>query len=72
MAVLQTKMRNAEYRLQSRAVLRFAREHRCSAYDAEYGVLAEQLDVPLITWDESLLRALPSRALTPEAFVGRK
>jgi predicted nucleic acid-binding protein len=72
MGVLQAKLRNREYRVESRAVFRFARESGCSAYDAEYAVLAELLDVPLVTWDQSLLRALPGRALTPEAFVTSK
>ena len=72
MRVIDAKMRRREFHLESRAVLRFAQESGCTAYDAEYAVLAELLDVHLVTWDVDLLRARPARAVTPEAFTGLK
>jgi predicted nucleic acid-binding protein len=38
--------------------LLLASEKNLTAYDACYAVLAEQLDIPLITADESLLLAI--------------
>ncbi len=39
------------------AVLRAAREHRLTAYDAAYLALAQNLNVPLATADRALARA---------------
>lgn len=42
----------------------------CTAYDCEYLVVAQVLDVPLLTWDKQVLRVFPDVAVTPEWFVG--
>ena len=52
------------------AILRLARDSNCSVYDCEFVHLADQLSAPLLTWDQQLLRAFPSFAITPEAHLG--
>ena len=50
-------------------VLAKALSTRLSAYDAEYVTLAEQLDVPLVTADQQILRTCRGIALSLEAFL---
>jgi len=52
-------------------VIHRAAESGCTAYDCEYVVLAEVMDIPLLTWDKQVLAAFPDIAATPEAFVAR-
>ena len=47
-------------------VVRLAREHRLSAYDASYLQLALALDVPLATLDERLARAAQELGILAE------
>ena len=62
-------MARHEYTVPSSRVLTLAERSGCSAYDCEFVTLAEDLGVPLVTSDADLLRAFPSRALRPEAFI---
>jgi predicted nucleic acid-binding protein len=41
-----------------------------SAYDAEFVVLAEHFDTKVVTTDLKLLKEIPSRAVSPEGFLG--
>lgn len=50
-------------------VLKLAIDSGCTAYDCEYVMVAELLDVPLVTWDRELLAAFPDRAVLPEGFA---
>ncbi len=52
-------------------VLRLAVASGCTAYDAHYAVLAQQLEVPLVTHDTELLDTFPDTAIHPEHFVER-
>jgi predicted nucleic acid-binding protein len=45
--------------------LRLAHQHGCSSYDAEFVVLAQQLQCPLLTFDRKLLQLFPEVALKP-------
>lgn len=42
-------------------VLALAAQSGCSAYDAEFVAVAEELDVPLVTADRALARRFPGR-----------
>ncbi|MGD9874856.1 MAG: type II toxin-antitoxin system VapC family toxin [Kiritimatiellia bacterium] len=61
-------LRNREYAVPSDAVLEMAHRHHITAYDAEFVVLAKQLDMPLITFDGPLRKACPGIAIDPEKF----
>jgi len=58
-----------EYDVPTPAVLDLCRRSRCTAYDAEFVVLALALGVPLVTGDRGILRAFPGIAVAPEAFA---
>jgi predicted nucleic acid-binding protein len=45
--------------------LALAHRHGCSSYDAEFVVLALQLQCPLLTFDRKLLQLFPDLALKP-------
>jgi predicted nucleic acid-binding protein len=62
-------MSGREYAVESRAVLRLAAESGCSAYDCEFVSVAVDLGVSLVTIDRELLRAFPSIASHPKAFL---
>jgi predicted nucleic acid-binding protein len=46
-------------------VLELAIRSGCSTYDAEFVVLAQQLQCPLLTFDRKLLQLFPDVALQP-------
>jgi predicted nucleic acid-binding protein len=71
-AEAELQIGDPEYHASAAAILIFARDSGCTAYDSEYAVLAEGLDLPLLTWDRKLLAALPDRAVTPEEFLARR
>jgi predicted nucleic acid-binding protein len=65
----ELQMAGHEYGVESHAVLALAMRSGCSAYDCEYVALAEDLDLPLVTFDGDVTRAFPGRAVAPETFV---
>lgn len=58
-----------EYSVVSRQVLELADRSGCSAYDCEFVALAQDLEVPLVTNDRQILKAFPTIAVSPSAFM---
>ncbi|HDT12905.1 MAG TPA: PIN domain-containing protein [Candidatus Aminicenantes bacterium] len=71
MAAAEAMMAFNDYDVASDDVLELAASSGCSAYDAEYVVLARELRVPLVTTDKELLEKFPGTAVTPEEFLAR-
>ncbi len=67
----ESLMSGGEYHVGSADVLDLAIRAKCSAYDAEFVVLARELRVPLVTTDKELLEKFPETAVTPERFLER-
>jgi len=64
-------MADKEYRVESEDVIQRAITSDCSAYDCEFVVLAERLNVPLVTRDRQVLAAFPEIAVSPDDFLAR-
>lgn len=62
-------MVNHEHNVVAHDVLTLALRSGCSAYDCEYVALAENLGVPLVTFDREVLQAFPERSIAPERFL---
>jgi len=60
-----------EHEMASDDVIELAAGSGCSAYDAEFVVLAKDLGVPLVTTDRELLEKFPETAVTPGRFLER-
>ena len=65
-------LRDAEQRflpqttaIESAEALQLAHSHGCSSYDAEFVLLAQQLQCPLLTFDRKLLELFPDVAVKP-------
>ena len=71
MTAAEMMMSGHEYEVASDDVLELSAETGCSAYDAEFVVLARDLRVPLVTTDRELLEKFPGTAVSPETFLGR-
>lgn len=69
MADAEAMMAFNDYDVASDDVLEIAAETGCSAYDAEFVVLARELGVPLVTTDRELLEKFPGTAVSPETFL---
>ena len=63
--------RNREYAVPSDDVLEMTSRFQVTAYDAEFVVLAQQLGIPLVTFDKTVRRAFPGLTIDPEEF-GRR
>jgi predicted nucleic acid-binding protein len=53
------------FEVRSERVLAVARRTGCSGYDSQYIALAEDLGVPLYTWDRQILSRCPQLAIAP-------
>ena len=69
MELAEWLVRGRGYHVESTAVLRLAADSGCSAYDAEYVALAQDLDVPLVTADRALVRRFTAVAIPLSAFA---
>jgi len=67
----ESLMAGNEYAVVSGDVLSLAASSACSAYDAEFVVLAGELGVPLVTTDKQLLETFPETAVSPARFSAR-
>ena len=71
MTEAESLMAGNEYAVVSGDVLSLAASSACSAYDAEFVVLARELGIPLVTTDKQLLESFPETAVSPERFISR-
>jgi predicted nucleic acid-binding protein len=62
-------MANHEYQVDSTKVLELAVHSGCTAYDCEYVVLAQELNIKLVTSDRQVLKCFPDVAISAEAFI---
>ena len=58
-----------EYALPSDLILELTSKTKLSAYDAEFVILADQLNIPLVTQDKGILKAAPKIAVDPKTFI---
>lgn len=58
-----------EMQVKSNTVFQLVKESTCSSYDCEFVALAQDLQVPLITYDGEILKTFPSIAQTPEQLL---
>ncbi|MEZ4831917.1 MAG: type II toxin-antitoxin system VapC family toxin [Caldilineaceae bacterium] len=56
------------YEVSAYRVLQLTQQSGCSAYDCEFVVLAEDMQVPLVTSDRKILTAFPNLAVSPREF----
>lgn len=62
-------LRGREYQVESAPVLRLVERSPLSAYDCEFVHLAEELQVPLVTSDQKVLRAFPGQVVSMRDFT---
>lgn len=65
----ESLMHAKECEVQSMQVLDLVESSKCSSYDCEFVVLAQQLGVPLVTSNKKLLTEFPSNAISMDAFI---
>jgi predicted nucleic acid-binding protein len=58
-----------EFEVNSTQVMSFVSDSSCSAYDCEFVALADDLNVPLVTFDKKILREFPDIAIHPEEYA---
>lgn len=60
---------DSEYGSNSNEVLKLVSQSNCSAYDCEFVALAQEFGVPLVTFDQRILREFPDTAVSPTDFL---
>jgi len=58
-----------EFEVNSTQVMSLVSNSSCSAYDCEFVALADDLNVPLVTFDKKILREFPDISIHPEEFA---
>ncbi len=61
--------RDHEYSVPSMDVLELTHQHKITAYDAEFVVLAQNMDIPLVTFDKAVKKTFPKTAIDPADFL---
>jgi predicted nucleic acid-binding protein len=67
---IEHELDGCEHVIGSGPVLELVESTALSAYDCEFAALAMQLDVPFVTEDRAILKALPDHAKSMAAFLG--
>jgi predicted nucleic acid-binding protein len=57
------------YEVNSLDVFRLVQESTCSSYDCEFVALANDLGIPLITFDQQICNEFSSIAVHPQQFI---
>lgn len=65
----ESLLAEAEYQVESSAVLNLVALSQCSAYDCEFVALAQQLGVRLVTSDHQILSQFPSSTLSLNVYA---
>ncbi len=65
----ENHLKESQYAINSDNVIDLILASNCSAYDCEFVSLAQQLDVPLLTFDNKILTEFPEIAVHPEHFL---
>jgi predicted nucleic acid-binding protein len=65
----ESLMMGREHSVHSESVLQLASSSKCSAYDCEFVALAQDLDIPLVTTDNRLVKRFPKVAVALKNFV---
>lgn len=69
LAAAEEKMHPRQYNIDGKAVLELAAQTGLSAYQCEYLALAQDLNVPLITTQDELIKAAPKLAVSLQDYV---
>lgn len=69
MMAAEMALAGCEHSVASRDVLAMVTSSGLSAYDCEFVVLAQSLNVPLVTEDQAILKAFPEIAVSMEDFL---
>ena len=62
-------MNSSEFEVNTTLVMSLVSNSSCSAYDCEFVALADDLTVPLVTFDKKILREFPNIAIHPKEFT---
>ncbi len=62
-------MGSKEFEVNSTQVLSLVFDSSCSSYDCEFVVLADDLDVKLVTFDKKILKEFPGIGVSPKEFI---
>jgi len=65
----ETFFRGRNFKVDSLKVLTLVEHSTCTAYDCEFVALAQDLHVPLLTFDKKILREFPHTAVSPRPFL---
>lgn len=58
-----------EFEVNSTQVMSLVSNSSCSAHDCEFIALADDLNVPLVTFDKKIVREFPDVAISPKKFT---
>jgi predicted nucleic acid-binding protein len=65
----EAMMTGFEHTIASATVISLVDNSSCSAYDCEFVALAQDLNVPLVTFDKKILAEFEGTAVSPQQFL---